>query len=352
MTARQDLDFGHPVLRVARGPFAARIDLRAATTTALLLVAAAALVVLSLGSGSYPVPPPRVVSALLGGEQGLVSTVVLEWRLPRVLLAAAAGAALGTAGAVFQSLTRNPLGSPDVLGFSTGAYTGALVALVLVGGTYLPMAAGAVLGGLGAAALVYLLAYRGGIQGFRLIVVGIGVSAVLGSTNTWIMLRADLEVALSAAVWGAGSLNGTGWEQTLPALVLLAALALLLVPLSRPLHQLELGDDAARALGTSVEPARLSLLVLGVALTSVVTAAVGPIGFVALVAPQVARRLARTAGVTLLPSAATGAVLLLAADWVAQHGLGGTVLPVGVVTVTIGGLYLVGLLVREARRTP
>ena len=147
-----------------------------------------------------------------------------NWRLPRVLLALMLGAALGMSGAIFQSLTRNPLGSPDIIGFNSGAYTGALVVILLIGGTYYEIAVGALVGGIATAAVVYLLAYKRGVQGFRLIIVGIAISAMLGSVNTWMILKAKLDDAMAAAVWGAGSLNGLGWTQVWPVVVVLAIL--------------------------------------------------------------------------------------------------------------------------------
>jgi iron complex transport system permease protein len=172
---------------------------------------------------------------------------------------------------------------------------------------------------------------------------------MLTSLNSWMILGAELDVALSAASWGAGSLNGVSWDQVAIGGAFSAVLLVLAGMLSRPMRQMELGDDTAAALGVSIVPARLGLVVVGVALTATVTAASGPIAFIALAAPQIARRLARTAGITLMPAAFVGALLLLAADFVAQH-VAPTPLPVGVITVMIGGSYLGWLLFTEARR--
>ena len=348
-----DIDFGRKVavLRVQGGTLSGRIDVRAVAVIVLLVAAALVVAVFALGTGDYPVSPDRVVQAIFGNGSRIEELVVMEWRMPRVLLALILGAALGVSGAVFQSITRNPLGSPDIIGFNTGAYTGALVVLLIIGGGgYYDTAVGALVGGMITALLVYLLAFKRGVQGFRLIIVGIAVSAVLSSVNAWLILRADLEDAMSAAVWGAGSLNGLGWTQARPALILLAVLTPLLVLASYRMPMLDLGDDAAKALGIRAEPTRLMLIVLGVALTAVATAAAGPIAFVSLAAPQLARRLTRTPGVAMLPAAAMGALLLVASDLIAQRAFAPTQLPVGVVTVSVGGLYLVWLLAREARR--
>lgn len=346
------IDFGRPtkVVRLFDGRVAVRLDMKMISVVGIVLLVTVAVTLLALSSGEYQVPLPDVLAALLGQAEGRVHMVVVEWRLPRALLAVILGAALGISGAVFQSLTRNPLGSPDVIGFNAGAYTGALIAITIFAGNYYQIAGGALLGGIATALAVYGLAWRKGVQGFRLIIIGIGLSAMLTSLNTWLMLRAKLEVAMAAAVWGAGSLNGLGLDKLWPTLLVLGVFIPLVFMLERPMKQLEMGDDAARALGIKVEPVRLGLLVLGVALTATATAVAGPISFVALAAPQIARRLTGAAGVALLPSAAMGALLLAAADFLAQRAFAPTQLPVGVVTVSIGGLYFVWLLMREAKR--
>lgn len=321
---------------------------RAQIAVTALTVVALLLAVVALGLGDYPLSVPEVVRALVT-DQGFASTIVVQWRLPRVLVALVFGAALGVSGALFQSLTRNPLGSPDVIGFSTGSYTGVLLVTTVIGTGTLGVSAGALIAGLATALVVYLLAYRDGVQGFRLIVVGIGVTGMLHGVNVWLLLRAKTEVAMAASIWGAGSISLTGWSQALPAFAVLAMLTPLIWAVRGPLRQLELGDDAAGAHGLRVETTRLAVVVLGVALIATVTASAGPIAFVALSAPQIARRLTRSAGLPLLASALTGGVLLLGADLIAQHVLP-TAVPVGVVTVVLGGIYLLTLIVREARR--
>ncbi len=307
-------------------------------------VVAVLLALVALSIGDYPLSIPEVIAALFRNE-GFATTVVVEWRLPRALAALAFGGALGTSGALFQSLTRNPLGSPDVIGFSAGSYTGVLLAMTLFPGSQLGIGGWALGAGLATAFAVYLLAYRRGVQGFRLIIVGIGVSAMLNAFNLWLQLRAQVNVAMTASVWAAGSLDVIDWQQLRPALVALTVCAVATCLVAGRLQQLELGDDAAAAHGLRVEPTRLGILVLGVALTAIVTAVAGPIAFVALVAPQLAKRMVGGAGLPLGQSALVGAVLLLAADQIAQHALPQAV-PVGVVTIVLGGCYLVVLLLR------
>ncbi|MBY4209805.1 iron chelate uptake ABC transporter family permease subunit [Rhodococcus fascians] len=343
------IDFGRRVW-IVRTVLGARIDVRTVLVCAALLLLTAVVAVLAIGTGDYHVPPGQVLAAVFGHAPRITEIVVMQSRFPRVALAFLFGAALGVSGAIFQSLTRNPLGSPDIIGFSTGAYTGALVVILTLGGGYYRTGAGALVGGLVAAAVVYVLAYKRGVQGFRLIIVGIAVSAVLASVNTWLVVKADVSEAIAAAVWGAGTLNGLGWPQVVPVLVALAVVTPVAAALSTRLPVLEMGDDAARALGIRVEPTRLMLVILGVALTALVTAAAGPISFVALAAPQLARRLTGTSSVAMVPAACMGALLLIVSDVAAQRVFAPTQLPVGVVTVCVGGAYFVWLLAREGRK--
>ncbi|ANI30096.1 iron ABC transporter permease [Yersinia entomophaga] len=328
-----------------------RVRPRSLLTCALLLLACLILGALALTFGTLKLSTNQVVSALFGQANGYINTIVIQWRLPRAVMALIFGAALGISGALFQSMIRNPLGSPDIIGFNSGAYTGALVAIILFNGSYFEIASSALGGGLLAAAAVYLLAYRQGIQGFRLIIVGIAVGAMLTAFNTWLTITASLEAALSAAAWGAGSLNGITWAKAAPSSLFILLATMLVALLSRRIPLLEMGDDAAGALGIPVEKTRLGLMAIGVILMAAVTAAAGPISFIALAAPQIARRLTGTPSVTLIPSALMGALLLAAADLCAQHLFSPNQLPVGVVTISIGGLYLIWLLIRESRRS-
>ncbi len=343
-------DFGARQIVVRRAGLSARWPARNLWVGLALVAVLAVTLVTALCLGDLPLRPDEVFAALTGSDDGIAGTVVRDWRLPRTLAAAAFGLALGVSGAVLQSLTGNPLAAPDMVGISSGAYAGGLIAIIIMGGGFAGTASGALAGGMLAAVAVYLLAYRRGVQGFRLIIVGVGVSAVLLALSSYLLLRARMEVAMAATVWGAGSLTPVGWMQLAPTVVIILAALVPLVLLVRPLQQMGMGDDAAHALGVSVERSRLALLICSVALTAVVTAAAGPIAFVSLAAPQIARRLTGSAEIPLVAAGLLGAVLLTASDVVAQHTLPVPV-PVGVVTVVVGGCYLVGLLIREARRT-
>ncbi|PJZ02582.1 iron ABC transporter permease [Pantoea rodasii] len=318
--------------------------------TTWLLFGCALLAYLAMTRGALPIGAEQFWQVLAGNGASNVKLIVLEWRLPRVLMALLIGAALGISGAIFQSLLRNPLGSPDILGFNTGAYSGVLVALVLFNQGIAAMTGAALVGGIGTAALVYLFAWRNGVETFRLIIVGISVRALLMALNAWLIISASLESALSAGLWSAGSLNGITWAKTPPVIGVLLLSLLMMALLTRRMRLLEMGDDTASALGVPVERSRLLLMLIGVVLTAASTALVGPISFVALLAPQIARRLGGGEKGALLLAALCGALLLIAADFAAQHLFLPYQLPVGVITVSLGGLYLIALLVREARR--
>ena len=317
------------------------VSRRLIITCLLLLIACVMAGVWGLRSGAVTLETSQVFAALMGDAPRSMTMVVTEWRLPRVLMALLIGAALGVSGAIFQSLMRNPLGSPDVMGFNTGAWSGVLVAMVLFGQDLTAIALAAMAGGIVTSLLVWLLAWRNGIDTFRLIIIGIGVRAMLVAFNTWLLLKASLETALTAGLWNAGSLNGLTWAKTSPS-----APALLV----RRMRLLEMGDDTACALGVSVERSRLLMMLVAVVLTAAATALAGPISFIALVAPHIARRISGTARWGLTQAALCGALLLLAADLCAQQLFMPYQLPVGVVTVSLGGIYLIVLLIQESRK--
>ncbi|MGW4227765.1 FecCD family ABC transporter permease [Streptomyces sp. NPDC004980] len=340
------VDFGRTVWTWRRAGTALRVDRRSAIVCAALAVTVAALGILTLGTGSISLTPRQVLSALFDPDaDSRTRLVVVTWRLPRLLFAIVCGAALAISGALFQSLTKNPLGSPDVIGFASGSYAGASVVMLLLGtANYLAVGAGSLIGGALTALLVYVLAYRNGLAPFRLIIVGIAVGAFLSSLTSMLLLSVNPQQAMLAATWGAGSLSGLGFEQLRLTALVFVVLLICSAAVVRPLVHLELGDDAAVALGVGAQRARLAATLVGVALTALVTAAVGPISFIALAAPQIAQRLTRgSTAVRIVPAALTGAAVLVAADFLAQR----LDLPVGVVTVCVGGAYLAWLLARQ-----
>ncbi|MBW9400418.1 iron-enterobactin ABC transporter permease [Leclercia sp. EC_58] len=316
----------------------------------LLVLVSLAVAIVSLQSGAVTLDFSQVFNALTGSAPRNITMVVTEWRLPRVMMALLVGAALGISGAIFQSLMRNPLGSPDVMGFNTGAWSGVLVAMVLFGQHLTAITLAAMAGGILTSLIVWALAWRDGIETFRLIIIGIGIRAMLMAFNTWLLLQASLETSLSAGLWFAGSLNGLTWAKTLPAAPLILLMFICALLLVKRMRLLEMGDDSACALGVSVERSRLMLMLVAVVLTAAATAIAGPISFIALVAPHIARRLSGTVRWGLTQSALCGSLLLLAADLCAQRLFMPYQLPVGVVTVSLGGIYLIVLLVQESRK--
>ncbi|MBR8741942.1 iron chelate uptake ABC transporter family permease subunit [Nocardiopsis sp. MG754419] len=321
------------------------------TLLTCLVLAAVSLVTLavSVTVGDYEIPFAAVPGALFGFGERLDVFFVQGVRLPRALTAIGVGAALGIAGAVFQSLSRNALGSPDIIGFTSGAATGAVFAILVLGASSVVISLGAIAGGLVTAAVVYLLAMKNGVQGYRLVLVGIGVSAMLASVRDYLMTRADLTDALGAQIWMIGSLNGRGWGEVAAVWIGFALLAPVLFAVGRRLRFMESGEDIARGLGVNTRSTQIIALAAASALTGAAIAVAGPVGFVALAAPQLARRLMRTGGTTLIGSALMGATLLVLADLVAMRALAPTQLPVGVVTAVIGGSYLIWLLYTEWR---
>jgi iron complex transport system permease protein len=319
--------------------------------SAVLLAALVVLAGVTLTTGDFTLSLREVVDALIGGGTGVADFIVTTLRMPRLLTAVCVGAALAVSGAILQSLTGNALGSPDIIGFTNGSATGALVVIVVLHGSMTQIALGALIGGLATAAAVYLLMVGRGLQGFRLVVVGIGVSALLLAVNSYLITRASWQEALEAQGWLLGSLGNRLWVHANAIGLAVAVLLPLAFLLARQLSMAEMGETTAMALGANVARSRAALLVISVALAAFATAVTGPIWFVALAAPQLARRLARTAAPALLSSALMGAVLLALSDLVAQRLFAPALLPVGTATGTIGGLYLIWLLVTESRKS-
>jgi iron complex transport system permease protein len=336
-------------LTLRTGGLSLRLDVRGAVVGLLLLAVALAMSVVLVGTGDFPMAPADVLRTLAGNGTVAQDFIVHDLRLPRVLVGLLVGAALGLAGAVFQSVSRNPLGSPDVIGFGQGSAAGALAVIVLFQGDPTAVATGAVCGGLLTGVAIYTLAWRQGVHGYRLVLVGVGTSAMLAAVNGYLLTKADLPDATRAVVWLTGSLNGRDWSQVWPLACVCAVLLPVILGQARALRMLEMGDDSAYALGVRVERTRLVLMFAAVLLTASATAAAGPVSFVALVAPQLARRVTRSTGPNLLPAAWMGAALLVTADWSAQRAFGADQLPVGALTGMLGGGYLLWLLVTERK---
>lgn len=303
---------------------------------------------LTLMLGQSFVAPQTVLRVLAGQDVPGASFTVGQLRLPRAVVAILAGLSFGLGGAAFQIMLRNPLASPDIIGISRGASVAAVLAIVVLDLDGPMVSVMAVIAGLAVAIAIHGLASRGGVAGTRLILVGIGVSAMLDSVIAWTLSRAPSWDLAEAMRWLTGSVNGAHLSQALPLLASLAVFGGLLVSRSRDLETLRLGDDTAAALGTDVAATRVAVIVAAVGLIAVATAITGPIAFVAFLSGPIAARILGPNGSVLIPAALVGAALVLVGDYAGQFLLPAR-FPVGVVTGALGAPYLIYLIVRMNR---
>ncbi|WP_236003538.1 FecCD family ABC transporter permease [Nonomuraea antri] len=326
-----------------------------------LAVTGLALLVLLMALNMRIGDIPMSVAEVIGGAIDVNSPnhfVVMDLRLPRALTGALVGAALALSGAIIQSIARNPLASPEILGVTTGASVTVVAGVVASGSAYggvsgllstLGIPALALLGGLIGAFVVYGLAWRRGLDGYRLVLVGIGVAAVFTNVKYWLLTIGDVNDTSRAMVWITGSLNARGWEHVVPVACALAVLVPLTLLGTRSLNALRFGDDTVTALGVRMNLARGLMILAAVLLAAVATASAGPIAFVALASPQIALRLTRSAQPPLLCSAIVGAALTTASDLIARTLFAPIELPVGVVTAVLGAPYLIHLIWRARK---
>ncbi|MEU8137818.1 FecCD family ABC transporter permease [Streptodolium elevatio] len=342
----------HATVRFAAGPVGFALRLRVLLTCVLLLALAFAALIASLAMGDYELPWSDVVTGLFNAGPEDAELVVHELRLPRALVAIMVGFALGLAGAVFQAVTRNPLAGPDIVGITAGAGAGAVVA-ILAGGvgtgvsaTYGPVPLGALVGAVTTGLVVYFLAFRQGtITGYGFVLVGIAANGMLVAFTRWALARVDIDAATRATAWLTGSLENRDYTQVRWMALGLLLLVPPLVALVRPYRMLQFGDDIATGLGVPTRAARTALLLVGTCLAALATACAGPVVFVALAAPQIARGLAGTAEIPLFTAGFAGAVVVGGADLLARTAFPETV-PVGIVTGLIGAPYLLWFLGR------
>ena len=330
---------------------------RLATRRRLVTLALCLLLALTFATalylGDYYVPPGDVLRSLLSPFTGQVDKgvdfIVLNVRLPRATLAVLTGMSFAISGIIFQTLLRNPLASPDIIGISHGASAAAVFCIIMFGLSGFSVAMGALAGAVLTALVIYALSWRGGVTAYRVVLIGIGMAAIMASVMSWLFTRARLFEVQKALGWLIGSLNASNTGDIAiiaPALVILLPVTVLLV---RALDAMQLGDDTATALGTRVEAVRLGLMLVAVAYAAFATAAVGPVTFVAFVAGPIARNLLSGAGKGFPQAALVGALVMLGSDLVAQHALPAVQLPVGVVTGVFGAAFLLWLLVVSNR---
>ena len=314
-------------------------------------VCALALFVITLGIGSTYVAPWDVLASVLHlRDVPLVDFVVRELRLPAAVTGLTVGFALGLSGPLFQRMLANPLAAPDFVGISSGAGLFAASAMIVFHASGLVVSGAALVGAAVSTALVYLLAWRDGIQGFRFILIGIGIAAFMESLIGYVLARATIWDARAAMTWLIGSVGQAGPTELRVLVVVVLVVTPFALLLDRQLGALELGDDAATALGNRVEPSRLAIVLVVVVLVGCATAAAGPIGFVALMAGPIVARLSGSSG-SLLASGFVGSSIVLGADLVALHVMPKPV-ATGVVTGVVGAVFLLWLLIgvnREGR---
>lgn len=303
---------------------------------------------LTLMLGQSFTPPGDVIAVLLGEEVPGAAFTVGQLRLPRAVMAVLSGFSFGLGGVAFQIMLRNPLASPDIIGISAGASAAAVFAIVVLSLSGPAVSVFAVVAGLGVALLVYGLAFKNGVAGTRLILIGIGVSAMLESIIAYILSLAPMWDLQAAMRWLTGSLNGASLSQAMPVLCSLIVFGGLLLGRSRDLETLRLGDDAASALGVNVRRTQLLVIITAVGLIAVATAVTGPIAFVAFLSGPIAARIFGQSGPLLWPAALTGACLVLLGDYAGQFWLPARY-PVGVVTGALGAPYLIYLIIRANR---
>ncbi|POT58304.1 Fe(3+)-siderophore ABC transporter permease [Citrobacter amalonaticus] len=297
--------------------------------------------------GRFMLPVESVLQALMGEANPTAQKIVTMIRLPRVLTAILVGFALGVSGSIFQSVSKNVLGSPDIIGFTTGAATGAIVQIILFSGNPVAIVLSAMAGGLVTALLVYCLArHYGVVKGNRLVLMGIGVGAVLSALNALLLVKGDIDNAVTATLWLAGTTQGRSWYHVAPVACSLLVLIPVIMVHTRAINMIAMGDDIASQLGVRVERTRRTVTFCAVTLAAVATSAAGPIAFIALIAPQLALRLTKTSGIPVISAGLAGSCLLLGADLMTQIQPLALTLPVGLMTGIIGGVYLLILLLR------
>ena len=346
---RRSRSLGGKAVVTLRGPVAAQIPWRVVILNSVLVAMILCLSIWALMQGDREYSAFQVIDTLLGGGTRS-SRIFVPLRAARIVAALLVGAALGLSGAIFQVISGNTLGSPDIIGFTNGAATGALLQIIVFNSGPVEVAAGAVIGGLATSLLVWLMTRHTGLRGFRLVLVGIGVGSTLAALNSLLVVRASLTQAQTAASWLAGSLNDIVWERSFALMIAMALVVPALLLVTRPLGAIRFGDNVAAGLGVSVNRYRVAALFIGVLLVSLATATTGPVAFVALAAPHIAKTLTKTTGVGFTSSALMGALLVFGSDLIGRYVIPGG-MQVGVVTGAIGGLYLMYLIYLERKKS-
>ncbi|AKE41587.1 Iron-enterobactin transporter [Corynebacterium kutscheri] len=336
------------MLWLKRGSLSIILDRRTTKITITMALITIAVGIWVIGIGAASVSYQEVVDVLLGGGSTSHRLIVIQWRIPRIVAAIVVGIALGIAGSIFQTITYNPLASPDLIGFTMGAQTGILLAVIMFGNSLAGITIFSLTGGLITGAVIYALAARGGFSGLQLILGGIAISAMLSSFNRWLIVHADADTAFGAMKAITGTSARANWEIVLPCAIGIGLIVGATLFLQPSLEVLSLGSELSTTLGVHRNLVQGLLVLLAVGLVAFATIIAGPISFIGLLAPHIARKICRRSDASLWVSGLCGALLLLFADLLSQTLVDN--LPVGIVTAIIGGLYFMGLLITEVRR--
>ncbi|GAA0137149.1 iron ABC transporter permease [Paenibacillus sp. YSY-4.3] len=330
------------------------IEKKAVWTSFILLFICLAVMIVSTGSGSQFISPLDVIKVLLGKGEPTYEVIIMKLRLPRIVIAVLVGSSLAVAGAVLQSIIRNPLASPDVAGITEGASLGAVLFIFMFGGTvsihWMPLTS--IVGAFLVTGLLYILSWKKGVDPLRLVLIGIGLSAAIKSISYMLIISGPLQLAQRSLTFMTGSIYGTSWDKDVMTLLPWVAILLPLTWLqSRNVNIQALGDEVASSAGAHVQRHRLVLLALSVALAGAAVAIAGAIGFIGLMAPHMARKLVGSSFGSLLPvSALLGAIILLLADLAARTAFLPNDVPAGVLTAAIGAPFFMYLLYRNRNR--
>ncbi|MGO4545327.1 FecCD family ABC transporter permease [Paenibacillus sp. 2TAB23] len=317
--------------------------------TSLLAVLACILccTMLLLGNTIYPVQD--VIRALSGEQLKGVSFAVNTIRLPRMLAGLFAGFAFGIAGYTFQTMLRNPLANPNVIGITSGSSVAAVFCIIILQASGAVISIASIIGGLSTVILIYLLSRGRSFSIGRLILVGIGIQAMIDSVISYLML-VSAEQDLPAAIrWLTGSLNGAQMDRLPPLMIIVVICTPIIIVLGRQLSLLELGEQAATSLGVNTDKTRIVLIVSSVCMIAIATATTGPIAFVSFLAGPIAIRLVGIGLSNIIPAGLVGINLVLAADLIGQFAFPYR-FPVGVITGLLGAPYLIFLLIRMNRK--
>jgi iron complex transport system permease protein len=328
------------------------IDKKASFVVFILLLITVGVTIISASIGQLYISPIEVVKALAGAGNDMHQTVIHSFRLPRILIALLVGMSLAVAGGILQGIIRNPLASPDIIGLTGGASVAVVGFLAIfsddnnslvVSINWLPLAA--FVGASVTAFIVYILAWKNGVSPIRLVLVGVGISALMQAGTTMMMIMGPIFQASQANIWITGTVNGSKWADVKILFPLVVALLFIVLILARNLNVQELGEEIAVSVGSKIQAQRFMLIAAATALTGGAVAFAGGIGFVGLMAPHMARRLVGSAFGALLPtSALIGALLVMIADLIGRMLFAPLEIPAGVFTASIGAPYFIYLL--------